>query len=865
MTIYLTTLVVHGSGAINVGYVQDTPPGSPTSSTVDFWFVRSTDGGAKFSTKVKVFEAAKKVGFVYSAAMALDPTGNPVFVYDASVDSTSLIFDIFLSVSKDGVSFQAAVNLSQTSGSNSSAFASDPAIAIDATGSINVVYLREDFRTSERDVYFTGSGDGGAHFSEPVNATHTANLCIYLFAPSVGIDGNKNIGITWQALTASLLYPGGLDVFFSQSSDGGKAFSPVINISDNIGQVETRPFIIVSRNGQMNVFWQDETGGNDQLLALAFGSGVSGPPQQVTPPSNLVVTPDQFGQITLSWTASPEATSYTIKRRSDSEPEFTTIAIGVTSNSFVDRHLEAGNAYYYSVIAVNANQESPASNAASAMPVGSIVLEDKIWLLPTAARSSGLSGSFFTTDVWISNASEASVNLTLEFLQAGGQNNAEPPKSTLLLAAHETRSVPNILESLFGVQSNQFGPIRFTVPGAAADSVAIVSRTFTPSADEMTGTYGLAVEARDVTATGTSALSLVGLRQNAAFRSNVGIINLTDHTATHTLTLLSSSGATLATGSRQLPAYATSQSSLISLFPSAANDSSNLDGLTVVVSSPDATLMAYASSVDNNTGDGSFVSGLPVQTHLSGGTHYVPVVTKVTGAFGTEWSSRLAAFNPGLETVTLFFSLHLPKSDNREVIPVQQALGPKATLVFSDVLEQLLHKASGYGALQVDWIASSGTAPIFSSQTATPAAGKAGTYGLQVDPVTLSHATRSLRITGVQQDDRFRTNIGFANPTNEVVSLSCVLRKADGSTASAHSLTMHPLDYFQMGFNELFTLSSGPKSGEVMTVDSQRSDIRLRQPHRQRHAGPHLSSRPTVMIRAAIGIVNPKTGSSNNR
>ncbi|PYV43225.1 MAG: hypothetical protein DMG06_11475 [Acidobacteria bacterium] len=476
MTIYVTLLAVHKSGAINVGYVQDTPPGGPTSSTVDFWFIRSTDGGAKFSTKVNVFETTTKVGFVYSAAMALDPAGNPIFVYDASVGSISTIFDIFLSASKGGTSFQPAVNLSKTSGSNSSAFASDPAIAVDSLGNINAVYRREDFKTSERDVYFTRSVDGGAHFSEPVNATHTANLGIYVLAPSVGTDGSGNIGITWQAFTASLIYPGGLDVFFCQSSDG-KAFSSAINISDNIGQVETTPFILVGPNGQMNVLWQDETGGNDQLLALAFGSGVSGPPQQVTAPSNLVVTPDQSGQITLSWTASPEATSYTIKRRSESESEFATIAIGVTSNSFVDTHAQAGETYYYSVVAVNANRESPTSNAASGVPVGSLVLEDKIWLLPTTARSSGLSGSFFTTDVWISNASEASVNLTLEFLRAGGQDNTVPPKTTLALAAHETRLVPNILEGLFGIQSNQFGPIRFTIPGVAADHVAIVSRT----------------------------------------------------------------------------------------------------------------------------------------------------------------------------------------------------------------------------------------------------------------------------------------------------------------------------------------------------------------------------------------------------
>lgn len=643
---------------------------------------------------------------------------------------------------------------------------------------------------------------------------------IYSYAPAVGVDSSGNVGIAWRALTASLLYPGGHDIFFCQSSDSGKTFSPAINISDNIGQIAANPFTLTSPSGQMNVLWEDETGGNNQLYGLAFGEGTSGPPQQVTPPSNLLVTPSEAGQITLSWTVSPEATSYIVRRRRESEAEFTIIAIGVTTNSFVDADVLAGESYAYSVIAINANQQSSASNVASAAPAaGSGTPADKILMLPTTARSQGATGSFFTTDVWISNGSDANVTLQAEFLRAGGQDNSSPPKTSLVVNAHQSRVVNNILGSLFGVQDNWFGPIRFSVPGSAADRIAIVSRTSTPSTDGTPGTYGLSVEARDVSTGSTAPICLTGLTQNTAFRSNVGIINLTGNPAPYGLALLNSTGATLATASSSLAPFAAAQSSLTSLFPSAVTPSSNLDGLTVIVTPSNEALMAYATPVDNSTGDGAFISGIPFQSGLMGGTHYVPVVTRSSGAFGTHWSSRLAVFNPGSEAISLSFSLHVPKADNHDVIPVRKTLGAKATLLFSDVLLELLQKDSGYGALQVDWIAPSGLAPVFSSQTATPAGNKPGTYGLQVDPVTLRRATRTQQLPGVRQDDGFRTNIGFVNPTTETVSVSCTLRLADGSSRGNALLTMRPLDYFQVGFNGLFAPSPKPGNGEVMTVE----------------------------------------------
>jgi phosphatidylinositol-3-phosphatase len=73
--------------------------------------------------------------------------------------------------------------------------------------------------------------------------------------------------------------------------------------------------------------------------------------------------------ITLTWTSSPSATSYRVKRAATPGGPFTTIATGIPSNSFTDRGLTSGTTYYYVVTAVNGSGESPPSAQISATPI----------------------------------------------------------------------------------------------------------------------------------------------------------------------------------------------------------------------------------------------------------------------------------------------------------------------------------------------------------------------------------------------------------------------------------------------------------------------------------------------------------------
>ena len=76
-----------------------------------------------------------------------------------------------------------------------------------------------------------------------------------------------------------------------------------------------------------------------------------------------------IGKVSLSWNASPTATSYNVKRSTTSGGPYGTIATGVTGTAYTDSTVTGGTTYFYVVSGVNPQGESPNSSQASATPV----------------------------------------------------------------------------------------------------------------------------------------------------------------------------------------------------------------------------------------------------------------------------------------------------------------------------------------------------------------------------------------------------------------------------------------------------------------------------------------------------------------
>ncbi len=122
----------------------------------------------------------------------------------------------------------------------------------------------------------------------------------------------------------------------------------------------------------------------DTRLYDGSGALILGPGQ--TPPVTLPAAPTGFSatgggnQVTLSWNASPGATSYNLYRGTAPGAEAATpYQTGLTGTSFTDTSSAAGTTYSYRLTAVNAAGESAFSPEACADPDGSVWRPQWTW------------------------------------------------------------------------------------------------------------------------------------------------------------------------------------------------------------------------------------------------------------------------------------------------------------------------------------------------------------------------------------------------------------------------------------------------------------------------------------------------------
>ncbi|HEY2465390.1 MAG TPA: DUF1800 domain-containing protein [Steroidobacteraceae bacterium] len=103
------------------------------------------------------------------------------------------------------------------------------------------------------------------------------------------------------------------------------------------------------------------------LAACGGGGGQSPAAMAPSTPGGLTATAG-VSQVTLAWTVSAGATSYTVSRAATSGGPFSSIGTS-TSTSFTDSSVTNGTTYYYVVSASNAAGSSAESTAAAAAPV----------------------------------------------------------------------------------------------------------------------------------------------------------------------------------------------------------------------------------------------------------------------------------------------------------------------------------------------------------------------------------------------------------------------------------------------------------------------------------------------------------------
>ena len=219
-------------------------------------------------------------------------------------------------------------------------------------------------------------------------------------------------------------------------------------------------------------------------------------------------------------------------------------------------------------------------------------------VVPAVGRSEGANNTFWRSDVTLLNPTPAWMTVSLRYLPSGGDNRNAIGRS-MQLAPHQSVTVRDVVGS-FSVPA---GSGALEVVSNSGTAPVVTSRTYTPASTG--GTYGQSI---DPVSTWARDIYVPGLRSDLSFRSNVGFVNGGDTTIGVVVSALASNGTTVGTGFVTLPPRGQAQTSVAALFPGV--DVASLGNFTLQAHTDgEATLFAYGSIVDNNSGDPVFYAG----------------------------------------------------------------------------------------------------------------------------------------------------------------------------------------------------------------------------------------------------------------
>jgi hypothetical protein len=229
----------------------------------------------------------------------------------------------------------------------------------------------------------------------------------------------------------------------------------------------------------------------------------------------------------------------------------------------------------------------------TAIPMKRGIGSARQWIA-AAAHSSGVHDSVWRTDVCLLNRSSGTATAELRFRRSDGD------AASLVIEVTEGEQV---------VVSDVVAQMGMTGSGSievfSDQPLLASSRTYNASPE---GTFGLFLDGIPTRGSATTGdtVWLPQLRQNSAFRTNVGLLNNGDTTARVRLYLYDRSGAELASRRRVLEPYAWLQ--LQEPFSRLAGRTDIDAGYAQIEVELGDGVIAYASVIDNATNDGTAIS-----------------------------------------------------------------------------------------------------------------------------------------------------------------------------------------------------------------------------------------------------------------
>lgn len=219
-------------------------------------------------------------------------------------------------------------------------------------------------------------------------------------------------------------------------------------------------------------------------------------------------------------------------------------------------------------------------------------------VFPAAGNVRGAGGEFFRSDVTLISYDETGDQEVLVQWLQNGVPTATPPSFILTLRPNTYYNYPDFVGEVLGIQNQLGSLVMIPVSGNDFDLNASIdgfSRIWT-NQPNAAGTVAQPFEPLDpFVFAAVPTASIMGLRQDSAYRSNYGLLNLDDQPLTFQIAFLGATGSVTATVT--VPPFS---------MVHRAVPAGNYGALTieVTVSDGSAVWATYGTTNDNVTGDG---------------------------------------------------------------------------------------------------------------------------------------------------------------------------------------------------------------------------------------------------------------------
>lgn len=429
------------------------------------------------------------------------------------------------------------------------------------------------------------------------------------------------------------------------------------------------------------------------------------------------------------------------------------------------------------------------------------------YLLPVVAHSPGLNNSVWRTDVQIYNP-DPTVSLQNPMVMHATLRDI----NRTLEVFNSTYTYEDFMKVF--TNASDSGPVKIKVRSQYAPQ--IWTRTYNQTD---TGTFGQFIPAIRIDANagggsafGTGKYYIAGLRHNERFRTNLGFLNPNAQTINAIVKVYDDTRLLIGQFNLSLPPFQLDQ------FPiTAAKAVPNLPParpFSVQVEVPPGQwLIAYASGIDNGSGDPVYISAVR-ESELADANN---IVLPGVGHAG-EWRSDVTVFNPDVDSVVVDLAYHDQTGAKvGEAKNVQIRSGE--FLQYTDLLKQGVfgNLPDSIGILRVNVV---GQFPpvayplTFARTYNDKGTGKTFGQGIGGFPVARANVKpgKGALVPGIRSNSKYYTNVGLVNVST--TNASATVKLLDPTSGAEQVLQTHNLAPNQSVVSRI-TLPSALETGSL--------------------------------------------------